>query len=377
MNESYCSAPFSEIYVDSNNKYRLCCHARKGIVSASEQLPFDFFQSEYMDKVRRNMLEGKKVSDCERCYQLENAGKYSFRQRYVERSGYTEELNKINLKLRINGSYCNLACYMCHPTNSSERRRELREIYGDDWKDKIIPFGSGSVVQKLAIDNETMKRATWEDTIENINNNIHLVDTIDMTGGEPLQLVRHWEWIKSIPEEYAKNITLRYDSNLTKLEFKGNSIFYLKEKFKKVQFNVSCDHYGEKLHYIRYPINVEEFEKNLRTVIDHSFDVYIQVAVSILNIDDLHEIEDYYRRNFDIDVHFNVVGHPFCMSIRNISDEQKEFYRYKYKDFSIVLSELQKDPDKDWHYILSDYLDKLYTHRGLKWREVFEIDSFL
>ena len=38
---------------------------------------------------------------------------------------------------------------------------------------------------------------------------------------------------------------------------------YLKEKIKNLQLEVSCDHYGEKLKWIRYPIDVDTFEENL------------------------------------------------------------------------------------------------------------------
>ena len=85
-----------------------------------------------------------------------------------------------------------------------------------------------------------------------------------------------------VSDEYAKEMKLFITTNLTELEYKGNSVHKLAEKFKHLLFEVSCDHYGEKLKWIRYPIDVDKFEENLyrmKPYID-----CIMCTVSILNI---------------------------------------------------------------------------------------------
>jgi len=367
MNKTYCPIPFTEIYVDNGNEYLLCCHARKSSHNHHDLLPFDYFKTDYMEEVRNKMMEGKIVPECVKCYKLETAGKESYRQIAIRRHGFKSDVENINLKLRINGSACNLACYMCMPYNSSERRKELREIYGEGWEDKLIQFTSVDV---------PVKRDVWEATIENINEHIHLVSNIHMTGGEPLQLMRHWQWIDAIPDEYAKNITLTYDSNITKLEFKGRHVFELKDKFKHVYFGISADHYGEKLEYLRYPINAKEFEENLKIMVDN-FDCELDTTVTLLNIDDLNDIEKYYADNFGIKTKHMNLSRPDYMSIRNIPRDQKPYYENLYKDtHPIIVSELNMSPIKGWYENFTTYLDKLYGHRGIDWRKHFDIESY-
>ena len=377
-NKSYCPIPFKEIYVANSGKYKLCCHAQEGDVSESDALPFDYFFSEAIEDVRDRMMSGEEVKDCLKCTHHEKKGGYSYRMKAIAKWGYTSEVRDVSLKLRINGSACNLQCYMCHPYNSSSRRKELREIWGDDYDlhfsdPKKIKFTSKATSQK---------RNIWNDTIDNINEYIHLIKEIHMTGGEPLQLPRHWEWVDRIPDEHAKNITLVYDSNITQLNYKNQNVLDLKEKFKNVHFGISCDHIGEKLEYIRYPINHKEFEENLKFMTSH-FDTSINVTVGLLNIPDLLEIKEYYE---DIikDSKYNkevccssVVSGPRILSIRNLPEHLKTHYIQKYKQFPLVVSELKlpKHTD-DWYKHMSEYMDKLYESRGLKWREVFDAESY-
>lgn len=366
MNKSYCAIPFTEIYVDNAGTYRLCCHAGLSGHKDNESLPFDYFHSEYMEDIRDKMMSGKIVHECMKCYHMEVAGKYSFRQEANRKHGLKADIEDVRLKLRINGSSCNLACYMCQPFNSSERRKELREIYGDDWENKIIHFTSKDI---------PVKRDIWRATIENINEHIELIDKIHMTGGEPLQLKRHWDWIDAIPDEYAKRINLSYDSNITQLEFKGRNVLELKDKFKDVYFGISCDHYGEKLKYLRYPINVEEFEKNLKVMIAN-YRCKIHTTATLLNIDDLNDVEKYYQDNFNVPTKHMPLTRPDYMSIRNVPRDQKEFYRDAYKDHPLLISELNKAPIDGWYEKLTKYLDDLYGHRGLEWRKLFDVKKF-
>lgn len=375
MNKTYCPLPFKEIYVSNAGEYKLCCHAWKvaGTHSAPEDIPpFEYFFSKAMEEIRDKLIQGEKLKDCNKCYELEETGKFSYRLRAIEQHGLIDDVRNVSLKLRINGSSCNLACYMCHPYNSSTRRKELREIWGDDFD---IMFSDHDKV-KFTSNAKSMKRDVWNDTVANINKHIHLVERIHMTGGEPLQLPRHWEWIDKIPDEDAKNIILTYDSNLTQLTYKNHHVLDLKEKFKTVRFGISCDHFGEKLEYIRYPIDHKQFEENLKFIIEN-FPHSINGTVGLLNIDELDEIEEYYK-NLGAKMNFNnIVSTPRALSIRNLPDDLKEKYRQKYPQHTLVIAELNKPKHTEkWYEHMSEYMDKLYAHRKLDWRKMFNAENY-
>ena len=235
-NKTYCAMPFKEIYGDNAGRYKLCCHAKKmdWKYTTTNTTPFKFFFSPEMEKIRNKMLSGEKIKECKVCYDLEATGGESYRtDKYRKKYGVDLEPKGIGLKLRINGTFCNLGCYMCHPYNSSTRRNELKKVFGDPMhkhqnKSEVNPI----------------KYKEWHDSVEDIINNIDVVSYMNITGGEPLQLPAHWKLLDMIPDDHAKHITLSYDTNLTELRWKKWSIFDYIDKFKDLRLGVSADHYG-------------------------------------------------------------------------------------------------------------------------------------
>ncbi len=366
-NKSYCVMPFSEIYVDNAGRYKLCCHAERidklDKYNSSTHNPFDFFLSKEMDEVRNKMLSGEKISACEICYEQEKHGE-SFRTgKYNGKYNIVTAPVEIGLKLRVNGSFCNLSCYMCHPYNSSTKRNEMKEVFGTHL---VEGFYNGTSEFK------SVKHDRWNSIVDDIIKHIHLIKFIHLTGGEPLQLPKHWQMLDKIPNEYAKNISLSYDTNLTELRYKNYSVYNVIDKFKKVHFGISCDHYQEKLSWIRYPIDVKKFESNLTEMANYS-KKHINVTPSMLNVDDLLDIKKYYKDNFNIDTNFNNICYgPKPLSIRNHKNKKQLIEKYKnLPDFSKVVDELEKDiVDKDNKQMIK-YLDALSKKRNFDWRKIW------
>jgi organic radical activating enzyme len=361
-NKSYCSMPFKEIYGDNAGRYKLCCHAKKTNwkYTTTNTTPFKYFFSPEIEEIRNKMLSGKKIKECQVCYDLEESGGESHRtDKYRKKCGIDLEPTGIGLKLRINGSFCNLGCYMCHPYNSSTRRNELKAIYGQSgiWG---APFKS-------------VNHKQWNDIIKNILDNIHLVFYMNITGGEPLQLPKHWEFLDLIPKEHAKHITLSYDTNLTELRYKNKSIFDYVDKFEKILLGVSCDHYGKKLDWMRYPIDREKFEHNLLEA--KGLIKQLNCSTSMLNIFELKEMYNYYMDNFGIPMIFqNIVRGPFMLSIRNLKQKDKDILLKKYEnlpDYSYIKAELLLEPFDPEHKKMKKYCDDLSKHRNFNWRELW------
>ena len=110
--------------------------------------------------------------------------------------------------------------------------------------------------------------------------------------------------------------------------------------------HVSADHYGERLRWIRYPIDLEQFEKNL--VDAHDMLSGIAVTTGILNIFDLHEIDNYYRDKFDLRCDFNnVVTNPMMLSCKNLKNKEELLEKYVGKKYEMVYNELLKDRDDE------------------------------
>lgn len=372
-NKSFCPAAWHEIYADNVGRYRLCCHARPikefehMNFTEEKDLPFDYFLSEEMENIRQKMIEGETIPECKTCYQIENnndAG-ISYRSKMIDKHGLNTELNRINLKVRFFGNYCNLACYMCYPSNSTERAKELKEVFPKSNEEDYKKFISGGMKTQTAIN---IKYSDWDNYFNHILENIDSIRSLQMMGGETLQLPKYWEMLDRIPKDKAKNIRVSAQTNLTEIRYKNFSVFNTAEKFENLHLGVSVDHYGDKLSFMRYPIDPQVFENNLQEIIDGGVKYSLDFTVSILNIDELDEIRKYYKDKFSINssvnLHvINVVRGPSYLSIRNLPQRMKDKYLEKYHDLPYVVAELREEPNETFDKFIA-YCDKLWLHRG-------------
>jgi organic radical activating enzyme len=365
-NRSYCPLPFKEIYSGNDGAYKLCCEADKSNhnYTTRETTPFKFFDSPEMEAIRNKMMSGEKVKECRFCYELEDRGYPSYRTSRFANSvadffpGDNER--NVRIKLKMLGSFCNLECYMCYPNNSSGRRTQLKKMnfIGDFSFRKSTKAPTNYV--------------SWNDILTELLANIHRIENIHMIGGEPLQLPKHWELIDKIPVEQAKHIKVSYDTNATEIRYKNHSIFDVLDKFKSTWLSVSADHYGEREAWIRYPKDIESFERNLVEMKDHVKQIHI--TVSLLNIYDLFEIREYYNKKFEIQCLMNnTVLDPLMLSIKNLPDKEKEKLIEKYKDADYdfteyegnrIVAELEKPRVEEEYQNGLKYMRELSEIRG-------------
>lgn len=371
---SFCPAAFREIYVDSNGRYRLCCHAKgsaNDVKKWKEEnvTPFEYFLSDEMEEIRNKMYSGEKIDECTVCYDIEKNTGTSYRQRYINAHPSAHDVRDVTLKLRIFGSYCNLGCYMCHPYNSSTRRTEMSDVFGDNAD---IIFNNQA--NKFTSEYIPTDYKQYDKVMEDILNHIHLVKQLHMTGGETLQLPRYWKFMDLIPDEHAKNIRVVHDTNLTKLTYKDRNVFEYADKFEELFFNVSADHFGDKHRWIRYPIDQEEFENNLTELSKTGLKYNINPTISILNIDDFDEIFNYYKTKFNPkSISYHVVRGPAFLSIRQLPETLKAEYLEKYKDYPLIVSELKMPRYSDETTLnFRDYCEKLSKHRGFDYKVLWK-----
>ena len=364
--KTYCTKAFTNVFTDGANRYRLCADA--GItpeikdMNIETTLPLDFYYSEGMDKVREKMVKGKYIKGCEVCYEQEAKTGWSYRQdhmRKIEESyGLTEfptKPLKPGLKLRTIGTKCNLGCFMCRAYDSSTRRMELSQAnLWDMWRDLGIKEYEKDKVRNV-------KYSRHQEILKHLKENETGIHMFRMCGGEPLISDRMWEMCNQVSDEYAKEMVLFITTNLTTLDYKGNTLHDLAEKYKNLLLEVSCDHFGDKLKWIRYPIDVDTFEENLyrmKPYIDS-----IVCTVSILNVFDMKEIEDYYMENFGITVRWYALYSPSSLSIKNLPNKDE----IPYIPTDEIKGELMKECVPSELAKGYEYIKSLEAHRGFRY----------
>ena len=372
MSNTYCPVLFDTIYSsNSNDSYNLCCFASENNeldkkYKQKTHTPFEFFLSDEMNKIRKMSLNNEKIPQCQRCYNEESATGYSNRKRYIdERKGKLPyKVKNIKFKLRNFGNHCNLGCLMCHPINSTTRQKELKQI--GLYKDIMNTYGKTEY--------ENLDYKSYQIFKKDIVDNIEKISTFQITGGEPFQIPKVWQFlVDDVPNDYAKNINLVFDTNLTNLNYKKYNFEQLLEKYNKIKLNVSCDHMKDKLAFIRYPIDVDSFEKNLLKY--KNYINRINVTVQLLNIFDLNVIKQYYA-DYDVCTE-SYADHPKFLSIRNLKDKYKQKMKDNYLSYEdrnkMFFVEFTKKPLLIKSKFV-DYLNSLSKHRNLDWKNIWGND---
>jgi hypothetical protein len=286
----------------------------------------DAWNSQPMQGLRKEFLEGKRPKACENCFSREEGGIESVRQQLNERyrnddldlSSVTAPASNLRqLDLSFTND-CNLTCRMCGPNCSSKwiglakripeaGARDLWHWYkADHWK----PFeaGSDSLLEQM----KAFPR----------------VHEFEIKGGEPFISKEHDRFLEELSRHpNAHDYVFRYVSNGTYI---SPSTLKALEKFEQVTIWISVDGAGELYKYIRggkIPIeraedSIEKFSRlsNAR--------VGLVFTLSVYNIFGIQDFWDWYRRMTErvprLDIHVGMVNGPPYLSVKLLPQRIRE-----------------------------------------------------
>ena len=281
-NKTFCMAPWTHTYLSPQTERRMCCASREPAQSfkqyidtgndAKEYKPLtlkEHWNSDHMRSVRQRMMAGEELSECEVCdHKLLNTDVYRsywnqlFKDRIDEAYDSTDEtgattMQTISFDYRFN-NLCNFKCRMCGDMLSSSWEAESRKNKtwtkeSQPWmasplREQIIKFQDTQVVQEFveAVETKRIKEIYW-------------------CGGEPLMWDMHWKAMQRIIElGFAKEVYVRYNTNLSRTSFKGTKLFDLLPQFQDWQICSSLDGTGEVGEYIRDGLNYEQWLRNFK-----------------------------------------------------------------------------------------------------------------
>jgi len=281
-NKTFCMAPWTHTYLSPQTERRMCCASREPAQSfkqyidtgneAKEYKPLtlkEHWNSDHMRSVRLRMMAGEELSECEVCdHKLLNTDVYRsywnqlFRHKIDEAFDSTDEtgattMQTISFDYRFN-NLCNFKWRMCGDMLSSSWEAESRKHKNwtkesQPWmasplREQITKFQDTQVVQEFveAVETKTIKEIYW-------------------CGGEPLMWDMHWNAMQRIIElGFAKDVYVRYNTNLSRTSFKGTKLFDLLPEFQDWQICSSLDGTGEVGEYIRDGLNFEQWLRNFK-----------------------------------------------------------------------------------------------------------------
>ena len=275
-------APWTHTYISPQTERRMCCASREPAQSfkqyidtgnnAKEYKPLtlkEHWNSDHMKSVRLRMMAGEELSECEVCdHKLLNTNVYRsywnqlFNDRVDEAYNSTDEtgattMQTISFDYRFN-NLCNFKCRMCGDMLSSSWEAESRK--NKTWNKESQPWMASPLREQIMKFQDTQVVQEFVEAVETKR-----IKEIYWCGGEPLMWDMHWKAMQRIIElGFAKEVYVRYNTNLSRTTFKGIKLFDLLPQFQDWQICSSLDGTGAVGEYIRDGLNYEQWLRNFK-----------------------------------------------------------------------------------------------------------------
>lgn len=176
---TFCVLPHVGINVHVDGGLTPCCYFDRDPSKITHKFQdYAYWRRETLTGLKHNLDNGIRDERCQRCWQLEDNGVMSHRQRWNKTYADViqqdlKPLESLRLLHLDFDNYCNLRCIMCHPKVSSSIESEYR-ANADRYHAFIKPYRA--------------EPGPWHgnDQFEVFLSEIDQVDTLILTGGEPL-----------------------------------------------------------------------------------------------------------------------------------------------------------------------------------------------
>lgn len=313
---TFCLMPWLHLHVSTRGLAQACCISPITFGDVNKQTIAEIWDSPQIKKFRNKLLNGEKDKRCNGCYQREASGNSSIRLETLEKYKnhipeiLTEEYNKEPIYLDIRFSnICNFRCLTCWHGASSKWFEEAKEL--------------GTNVANQAIINAINDEDLFFNQLESF---IPSLEEIYFAGGEPLIMEQHYRLLDLLIKNNKTSIHLRYNTNLSLLNFKSKNVLDYWKHFKKITISASLDAAGETGEKIRRDSNWKTIKNNLRLIRTYLPTAQLEIAptVSSLNILHLHSLHKELVEENLINInaiYFNLLERPYSYSIKKTAKE--------------------------------------------------------
>lgn len=279
----FCMLPWIHLHAWPDGRAYPCCLAngKYPVGNFKENTMREIWNDTDMREMRQNMLADKKCRQCSDCYEQESNGFASMRNNSNKSFGH--HINEIS-ETRADGSLpdmrlhywdvrfsniCNLKCRSCGSIFSSRWYDDDVKLWGKELRPRVQFAGRHS-----------------EDVWEQMQEHVPHLDQIYFAGGEPLIMEEHNRILKLLIEKGNTRVRLIYNTNLTELKFKRESVLDLWKQFPTVCVAASLDDMGARASVIRSGTDWAQVEQNIRDLKRECphIDFMISPTLSMMNI---------------------------------------------------------------------------------------------
>jgi len=356
MNQSktFCMHPFTGLATREDGAICACCRSHP-VGNIQDNTLEEIWNNDTMQRIRRQVLNDERPSECEPCFSLEDQGVESLRMRHI--SGKIPEA-RINLypntvlqevmpfeiptmELKLN-NLCNLKCRMCHPMDSTSWNdwSEVKEFYKNENNIMYAIVEEHNLENKPHLD-KFQDNPEWWNSLEKLLPHFRRVE---FAGGEPLMDPQHYR-ILDMLSQYGHQIEIKYATNLSMLGKGSRNIYEYWPKFKSVAVNVSIDGIGDSYEYVRGNADWDTMIANIKEIqsISNISRIVGAVTVQVSNVLVLDKMIEYFLDDLGIVFHTHRVEYPKVLSaqvlpreLKDLAVERLENIKAKVKDFKMV-----------------------------------------
>jgi len=314
---NFCMLPWIHLHGWPDGRAYPCCLAKAAhpVGNLKEQTMLEIWNAEDMREMRRNMLEDKPSKQCGDCYEQESHGFASMRNNsnksfghlineveITEPDGTHPEMKYRYWDVRFS-NICNLKCRSCGSIFSSRWHDDDVKLWGKPLRPRVQFAGR-----------------TDMDIWEQMQPHVPFLEQIYFAGGEPLIMEEHNRILKMLIATGNTKVRLIYNTNLTELKFKKESVIELWKHFPQVCVAASLDDMGERAAVIRSGTVWADIEENIREIKRECphIDFMISPTLSLMNIWNFVNFHRYMIDSGFIqpkDFNLNILQGPECYRI--------------------------------------------------------------
>ena len=301
MSDTWCALPWIHMCVRPNNSLKPCCRFQvddtrnlKVNLESIEEHGIDAMNDSYWTQLRKDMLDGTRRSECQKCYKQEETSELTDRtsmrlflnnrfSSIITKDDCEEQFDSLRYIEMSIDNICNLQCKMCASMFSS--KLQLR--------DKFLGY---TVHKKLEpnfkkFDNTDLSKLVY----------------VKLLGGEPFMTPNFIKFIDYLLERVdPNNVSIEIATNGTVIPSK--EVIEKLNRFKMLYINVSLDSMDLSNDYQRYGssyITTFDNTKLYETIFKNTY-VSIHSVISILNANTLANTLDVLigQHNYHVSVDF-------------------------------------------------------------------------
>lgn len=369
----FCLAKWTQLTLNLQNGTAHSCHhppVHKIPVEEIKNNPSALHNTKHKKERRKEMLNGKRPTECDFCWRIEDADKKALSDRHYK-SAFSWSAPHYNRIARATGeedfqpSYvevsfshaCNFKCMYCSPSISTSWMKEIKQHGAYPTTDKYNNLDWIEQTGKMPIptrEHNPYVEAFWK-WWPSLYQSLH---TFRITGGEPLMskdTFRVMEWIAETSSP-NKDLILGVNSNFVveqKLmdRFLDQTRDILDNKrVKKFEIYTSAEATGARAEYIRHGLDYQKFISNI------------------------HQVSEMFGQREDFTLTFMCTYNALSLStftewLKDLVDVRKRFGLYSiYIDVSYVrypdMMDIKILPESFEKYILESisYMEEQETH---------------